>query len=722
MDGANSTEFDPETPYPVIDLLPEQKEVRDMGGTMRLGADPVKLHDDTRAREIYDEAVIYERHRHRYEVNNHLRKRLEHAGLVFSGTSPDDRLVEVIELPDHPFFVASQYHPEFKSRPLRPQPLFREFVGSALELARDRAPEVEPDVRAESHGLPQAVGAVSACARPPSAAPPERERLVADFVRLCEIASPSQSERAVADAVAAELRELGLEVEEDESGAHTGSDAGNLLARIEGPEGARTILLCAHLDTVPLAAPVNVVAGGRRAAQRATRRSSAPTTRRRWPRSWPPPGGWWPRAPRVGVELLFTTCEERALRRRQGGGHRPACSSEYGFVFDHASPIGELVVASPTYYRLEARFRGHAAHAGIRPEAGRNAIAAAARAIAAMPLGRLDPETTANVGLIEGGTAVERGGRALHRRARGAQPRRRARRRGRAEHGRRRHRGRGATPSATWRPRSSASSAATGCRAPRRPWRSRPAALAGLRLRARRTSRPAAAATPTCSIAAGLPVVNVANGTERNHQPDESVTVEALERMLDVTLAIVAAAPGSGRGEFERIGGEVAWRASSPPSGSTASATRTARRRSARSWRTPAPWPILALDGDALLAGSPAARGGRRADLLELPGRASSTRGRTPLATAKRELAEEIGKGARALGAREDASTPRPGSRTRSATSTWPRTSTTRSAEPGENERIEIVRWPLDRLDDAIAECRDSKTLIGAALAAARRA
>jgi CTP synthase len=156
MDGANSTEFDPETPYPVIDLLPEQKEVRDMGGTMRLGADPVKLHDDTRAREIYGDAVIYERHRHRYEVNNHLRKRLEQAGLVFSGTSPDDRLVEVIELPEHPFFVASQYHPEFKSRPLRPQPLFRDFVGTALEHARarrperERAPEVEPEVHAES--------------------------------------------------------------------------------------------------------------------------------------------------------------------------------------------------------------------------------------------------------------------------------------------------------------------------------------------------------------------------------------------------------------------------------------------------------------------------------------------------------------------------------------------------------------------------------------------
>src|SRR3954463_12788099 len=155
MDGANSTEFDPETPFPVIDLLPEQKEVRDLGGTMRLGADPVKLHEGTRIREIYDEPVIYERHRHRYEVNNHLRKRLEHEGLVCPGSSPDARLVEAIRLPDHPFFVASQYLPEFKSRPLRPQPLFREFVGAALDLARRRGtagkePEVEPEIRAET--------------------------------------------------------------------------------------------------------------------------------------------------------------------------------------------------------------------------------------------------------------------------------------------------------------------------------------------------------------------------------------------------------------------------------------------------------------------------------------------------------------------------------------------------------------------------------------------
>ena len=112
-----------------------------MGGTMRLGADPVKLHEGTKAREIFGEAVIYKRHRHRYEVNNHLRKRLEAAGLVCSGTSPDDRLVELIELADHPFFVAAQFHPEFKSRPLRPQPLFREFVKAAAERARARGGE-----------------------------------------------------------------------------------------------------------------------------------------------------------------------------------------------------------------------------------------------------------------------------------------------------------------------------------------------------------------------------------------------------------------------------------------------------------------------------------------------------------------------------------------------------------------------------------------------------
>jgi CTP synthase len=139
LDGANSTEMDPETPYPVIDLLPEQKEVEDLGGTMRLGADAVDLAEGTRTFEAYGEPVIHERHRHRYEVNNHYRPRIEEAGLVVSGTFQEGRLVEIIELPDHPWFVASQFHPEFKSRPTRPAPLFREFVGAALERARARA-------------------------------------------------------------------------------------------------------------------------------------------------------------------------------------------------------------------------------------------------------------------------------------------------------------------------------------------------------------------------------------------------------------------------------------------------------------------------------------------------------------------------------------------------------------------------------------------------------
>ncbi len=148
MPGANSTEMDPETPYPVIDLLPEQREIADMGGTMRLGADPVKVHEGTRAHEAYRESVVYERHRHRYEVNNHLKKQLENAGLVFSGTTPDDRLVEITELPRdvHPFYVASQFHPEFKSRPDRPAPLFREFVGAAYAHRRHQ-PLLEPLTR-----------------------------------------------------------------------------------------------------------------------------------------------------------------------------------------------------------------------------------------------------------------------------------------------------------------------------------------------------------------------------------------------------------------------------------------------------------------------------------------------------------------------------------------------------------------------------------------------
>jgi CTP synthase len=140
LDGANSTEMDPETPFPVIDLLPEQKEIEDLGGTMRLGAQAVELAEETRTRETYGgQAIVLERHRHRYEVNNDFRDKLVKAGLVISGTFQGGRLVEIIELPDHPWFVASQFHPEFKSRPTRPAPLFRDFVGAAAARAVERA-------------------------------------------------------------------------------------------------------------------------------------------------------------------------------------------------------------------------------------------------------------------------------------------------------------------------------------------------------------------------------------------------------------------------------------------------------------------------------------------------------------------------------------------------------------------------------------------------------
>ena len=134
MPGANSTEFVPDCEYPVIDLMPDQEDVTAKGGTMRLGAYPCKVAAGTLAHEAYGEDLIYERHRHRYEVNNAFRDRLREAGLTFSGVSPDDRLVEMVELPEdvHPWFVAAQFHPEFKSRPTHPQPLFREFVRAAI--------------------------------------------------------------------------------------------------------------------------------------------------------------------------------------------------------------------------------------------------------------------------------------------------------------------------------------------------------------------------------------------------------------------------------------------------------------------------------------------------------------------------------------------------------------------------------------------------------------
>lgn len=129
---AHSTEFNQETKNPIIDLLPEQKDNEDLGGTLRLGLYPCKVLEGTKTFAAYNDEVVYERHRHRYEFNNYYREVMEEAGMIFSGTSLDGRLVEIIELKDHPWFIATQFHPEFKSRPNRPQPLFKAFIGSAL--------------------------------------------------------------------------------------------------------------------------------------------------------------------------------------------------------------------------------------------------------------------------------------------------------------------------------------------------------------------------------------------------------------------------------------------------------------------------------------------------------------------------------------------------------------------------------------------------------------
>jgi CTP synthase len=150
METANSTEFDPETPYPVIDLMPEQRNVQNMGGTMRLGLYPCDLMEDSGARQAYGVSHISERHRHRFELNNEFREVLEGAGLRFSGLSPDRRLVEIAEVVDHPFMVGTQFHPEFLSRPNRPHPLFRAFVDFARNVVREGG---QPSLPWEADGL-----------------------------------------------------------------------------------------------------------------------------------------------------------------------------------------------------------------------------------------------------------------------------------------------------------------------------------------------------------------------------------------------------------------------------------------------------------------------------------------------------------------------------------------------------------------------------------------
>jgi tripeptide aminopeptidase len=233
----------------------------------------------------------------------------------------------------------------------------------------------------------------------------DRRRLHATFEALCLLESPTGHERACAEWVTRELADAGVELIEDDAGTAAGSDSGNLYGRLAG-RGQRCVMMCAHMDTVPLTARVrpvfrdggweNANAGILGADNKAA--VAALIELARIVAAAPDP-------PEVGLELVFTVCEETGLRGAKTF-EVGRLESSFGYVFDHASPIGEIVIASPTHQRVTATITGRAAHAGIRPEDGRSAIAAAGRAIAAMRLGRLDSETTANIGTIAGGTAT----------------------------------------------------------------------------------------------------------------------------------------------------------------------------------------------------------------------------------------------------------------------------------------------------------------------------
>ena len=364
----------------------------------------------------------------------------------------------------------------------------------------------------------------------------QRRRLNETFAQLCRISSPFGHERACAEWVAAELREVGVEAVEDDAGPAAGSECGNLLARVDGPPGARSMLLCAHLDTVVPQAPIDpvVVDGGWENAHPGilgADNKAAVAVILEVARDAVERGA------SAGLELLFTVCEENALRGAKAfevGRLR----SDWGYVFDHASPIGEIVTASPTYFRLEAEFHGVAAHAGIRPEDGRSAIAAAASAVAAMPFGRVDGDTTANVGRIEGGSAsvnVVPDRCRLEAEARSLRDARVeelvAEMVDRVHDGANAHecdvdvvaerlfQGYRMRPSEP--PIAAAEDALRAC---------------GYEPRAIVTG---GGSDANALVAAGFACVNLANGTQRNHQPDATVPVEALDTVLDLTLAIV---------------------------------------------------------------------------------------------------------------------------------------------------------------------------------------
>jgi tripeptide aminopeptidase len=367
----------------------------------------------------------------------------------------------------------------------------------------------------------------------------ERRRLHDTFAELCRIASPSGRERACADAVAADLAALGVEVHEDDAGAAVGGDCGNLLARIPG-SGDGWLLLCAHLDTVPLAAPVEPVirAGGWENANEgilgADNKAAVAAMLTLAHRLATTPAA-------AGVELLFTVGEEVALagaKEFEAGLLR----SRIGYAFDSAAPIGGAVVASPTYYRVAAELRGQAAHAGLRPEQGRSAIVAAARAIAGMRLGRIDDGTTANIGTIEGGTAAN----VVADRCRVA--------------------GEVRSLDAATAEQLASELAERLTDAANEPECECDLDIAlerqfeGYRVRESSSEiKLAFGALRECGFepapiitgggsdnnvlrARGIGAVNLANGTERNHEPGERISTAALEAILDIAFALVARA------------------------------------------------------------------------------------------------------------------------------------------------------------------------------------
>jgi tripeptide aminopeptidase len=362
----------------------------------------------------------------------------------------------------------------------------------------------------------------------------ERRRLNETFQALCRIESPSRHERACADRVAGELRAMGLEVEEDDAGTRVASTAGNLLTRIPG-RGETTILLCAHLDTVPLTAPVEpvVVDGGWENANDgilgADNKSAVAILIELARRLVANP-------PEVGVELLFTVCEEISLRGSKEFDAEKLRSS-FGYVFDHATPIGEIVLAAPSHQRLFAEMQGRAAHAGVRPEAGRSAVAAVAQAVAAMRLGRLDDETTANIGMIAGGTAIN----VIPERCRIEGEVRSVDE----------QKLQAALTDMIDRLQDAANTSEcdldvtvermfdgykTSPRAPRVTIAER--ALRGCGYEPRHIAT-GGASDANALNAAGFDCINLADGSERNHQPDERISIDALEGMFEVALALV---------------------------------------------------------------------------------------------------------------------------------------------------------------------------------------